>query len=185
MGSQSIIQSNSTMTYLKLVALVALAANGVQADWEKIVSDFAAVAMNEGYRAINEVMVSGLVQYGCWCSFGANVRKGAGPVLDEIDGVCKILKDNYRCSIIDAADNREPSCTPWEVEYESSTGQGGVDIITDCANKNPSDPCAERSCVIEGSFLREELILSRTVLTRTQATLAPSDRASLKDLFSE
>lgn len=41
--------------------------------------------------------------YGCWCNFKNNGQiKGKGKPVDEIDGVCRLLHDGYKCSVVDS-----------------------------------------------------------------------------------
>merc|ERR1712178_426709 len=89
--------------------------------------------------------------YGCWCYFYDDVGRGKGTPVDEIDAFCKLLNEGYECAIRDSEDEGL-SCVPWEQDYNSGTGSG-VNLGRSCAELN-TDPCAVRSCAVEGQFVQ-------------------------------
>jgi len=85
-------------------------------------------------RAINPntMMDFNLDSYGCYCHFNQNmmdINNLKGQPVDEYDMVCKQLFDNYKCMEVDRSKENNnfstqdkhprsnPTCTPWDQEY--------------------------------------------------------------------
>lgn len=90
--------------------------------------------------------------YGCWCNFNNDYRKGQGVVQNEVDELCKILHDGYRCAIIDCRDEGKGNCEPWDVDYQPAGLRSFRHLNTDCVMNNPGDTCAQRACIVESWF---------------------------------
>lgn len=112
--------------------------------------------------------------YGCWCSFtgdtGFGGEPGYGKVMDEIDQICKDLRQGYRCAVIDDVTNK---CVPWAANYSSSnsllTDEGQIldacklDNVQHTPNSNKTKhnmpdnenntDCAVRACTLENTFI--------------------------------
>ena len=99
-----------------------------------------------------------LHQYGCWCYFGDDHGKGKGNVVDDLDGLCKTLHQNYECAILDHADGASSSVScdkPWEADYRPVDRlDSNVDITKECQKLNKKrDSCSIKACIIEGNFI--------------------------------
>ena len=88
--------------------------------------------------------------YGCWCYFYDRIGSGAGQPVDEIDEICKVLADGYQCAMIDHENSGGRACIPWEISYQSGTGEG-EDLWNSCNELN-NDLCQRFSCAVEGQF---------------------------------
>ena len=106
-------------------------------------------------------IVMNLDQYGCWCYFGDMHGKGRGSVVDELDGLCRVLAQNYDCALIDTETNGEACAKPWDEEYNPLTRiDVNVNIEKECFKLNKkrgNANCAQRACMIEGSFIHSLL----------------------------
>lgn len=92
-----------------------------------------------------------ILNYGCWCHFGADWIHAGGKVRDDIDLRCKQLIQGYRCARMDArAQNKD--CDAGNINYTPYNFFFGQDIHADCAAANAGDDCAIDACVIEGAF---------------------------------
>lgn len=110
--------------------------------------------------------------YGCWCYFQDNHGKGNGPAQNEVDNQCKILHEGYSCILMDAEEEGDDDCVPWDVSYNSATGLGLLvnDVYTNKKNQNNNDSlenalryrcrkankknkCGERACIVENYFV--------------------------------
>lgn len=90
--------------------------------------------------------------YGCWCYFDESYRNGKGIVMNEIDEICKILHDGYKCAIVDCNAEGKGDCEPWNVDYVSSAMSSFNGLISGCTNANAGNMCAIRACIVEGWF---------------------------------
>jgi hypothetical protein len=120
-------------------------------------------------RNFNHAIGFGITHYnyGCWCNFldgNGYVGTGQGEPVDDYDGLCKRLHDNYACLRVE-----ESTCDPFNVVYMRPGGQWTVtwlnslktdtsltpaDIVTACNSVNA--PLCERSaCIIESKFLHK------------------------------
>ena len=68
-----------------------------------------------------ETMDQAINNYGCWCYFDSH-NKAKGPVFDVYDEFCRDLHKAYECAIMDAEDEGDTTCVPWEVDYVATTG---------------------------------------------------------------
>jgi hypothetical protein len=129
----------------------------VRADFEQIIDQITKLIDDDEDRSTPSFIPEHLPLldgWGCWCNFDSDTFDGHGIPINEIDKACKVLVNGYKCSILDAIDNGEPECRPFEIPYNSSTGFGTLEtIVSSCTLINPSDPCSLRSCIIEGHFV--------------------------------
>ena len=133
---------------------------------------------NNGFRTFAsewaEDFIASINQYGCWCYFDDDHGKGRGKPANPVDELCKILQQGYSCVIMDSEAEGSFDCIPWEVNYNSATALGisgnpssdHEDVhhaLRDaCANANPFDKCARRSCIVENFFVMENFKLFLT-----------------------
>ena len=106
-------------------------------------------------RALPAISVQNLDNYGCWCYLTEETHgNGKGPHgVNEVDSACKVLHDGYTCIMEDAiAENTV--CNPWEAVYNSSIGIAGEKLVQECEKLN-SNPCSQRTCIVEGHFVLE------------------------------
>ena len=91
--------------------------------------------------------------YGCWCFFQDDHHLAKGPPQNEVDEFCKVLHNGYECAIIDS-DDKEIECTPWKVDYNTSTviGNTAEEVETNCVASN-SGYCEQRACIVENFFI--------------------------------
>merc|ERR1739848_730824 len=131
-----------------------------------------AVARNStGFRTLGEDMsLIDIHDYGCWCIFDADYRKGRGPTKDSIDVSCRRLHQGYKCIEIDHAAFGE-SCISYAAlyenvnpgnsflaarEYTEDTGKMWWDIVMqECETINAGNPCNIDSCKVETNFILE------------------------------
>lgn len=99
--------------------------------------------------------------YGCWCSFSDDTgfhggEPGYGKVMDEVDQICKDLRQGYRCAVIDDVTNK---CIPWSANYSSSNSllTDESQILDMCkldnATPNNQNLCSVRACALENTFI--------------------------------
>jgi len=133
------------------------------ADLHKIQTDLDTLVDNstENNRVLSKIDMGLMSEYGCWCYFQEDVGKGKSQPVNAVDLQCKILHQGYECAIIDGEEEGN-LCSPWEVEYNSATGQGLLSNIAvenireECRSRNPgADKCAQRACEVEGYFVME------------------------------
>lgn len=103
-------------------------------------------------QATNAGSMFGLNTYGCWCYFGNDVEEARGPPQDGFDKLCKILVQGYECAIMDAKEEGK-ICVPWEVEYKTVMILPTTNVPVECAQKNKNNPCAQRACIVETTFM--------------------------------
>ena len=98
-------------------------------------------------------------QYGCWCYFGDELRNnGRSTPVDDIDALCKVLNQGYQCAVLDAQEEGDNDCQPWNEEY--TTSRVALDELDeDCAEKNAGSMCAIRACIIENWFVTNSVML--------------------------
>ena len=64
-----------------------------------------------------------ILNYGCWCHFGADWIHAGGKVRDDIDLRCKQLIQGYRCARMDArAQNKD--CDAGNINYSALKNSG-------------------------------------------------------------
>jgi len=129
------------MKYLALSAFAATAFAGVQ-------------EMVDGEKGFgqSQAQIDQLNEYGCWCFFDEDHGRGKAQPVDSIDEICKILHDGYECAMRDAEAEGD-TCVPWEVNYASAVGGGGLSIAEECQSLNAGNNCAIRACTVEGTFV--------------------------------
>lgn len=89
-------------------------------------------------------------QYGCWCYFDpTDFKLGKGVPINGVDSLCRTLHEGYKCAIMDSR-AEGIDCVPYEVAYLPGTNRGLPGLIDKCKERNPTDICAERACIIEG-----------------------------------
>ena len=94
--------------------------------------------------------------YGCWCVFHHGL--GQGQPQDQIDQLCQTLHQGYKCIRLDAEEENDTSCVPWDIAYV-----GPEDLLrpeahdSECVKSNSRDHCAARTCTVESVFLYELL----------------------------
>lgn len=135
------------------------------AGFDQIVTDFDKVMANQSStdRTLPQHQMNLISSYGCWCFFENAHGPGKGKPVDEIDGFCRTLHDNYQCAIMDG-EAQSTDCTPWAIGYNSAFG-GGIPpemtmegIVAECNRQNPSDTCMVWACKAEGWFVQEYLL---------------------------
>ena len=106
-----------------------------------------------GGSPVLQASLSKINNYGCWCFFQDDHHRAKGPPQNEVDEFCKILHNGYECAIIDS-EEKDLSCTPWKVEYNTSTviGNTAEEVETNCIDSN-SGYCAQRACIVENFFI--------------------------------
>lgn len=127
----------------------------------------------EDLQTNNTGLVRGLVkadmgmldQYGCWCYFESDHGSGRGQPVDDVDKFCKTLHDGYSCIMMDS-ESWDDVCIPWEVEYESAIGAGGLngmsieELRSECEVKNGKNTCESMVCAVEGWFVQSFFLYS-------------------------
>ena len=103
-----------------------------------------------------QTAIESMNEMSCWCYFGDDHGRGRGPVMDEIDQICKTLADGYDCAMIDHEEelrrNSNDDCVPWDVDYRSAVG-GTSEQLTEACNRLNRNKCAARACIVEGNFI--------------------------------
>ena len=145
--------------FFALNFLISSFCNLALADWqhmlatlEKLESQFSSARFG-GLPAGGGSLSTSLAQishYGCWCFFQDDHHLAKGPPQNEVDEFCKILHNGYECAIIDSED-KELACTPWKVDYNTSTviGNTAEEVETNCIASN-SGYCEQRACMEVG-----------------------------------
>ena len=116
-------------------------------------------------RGLVQADMGMLNQYGCWCYFEDDHGSGRGQPVDEVDKFCKTLHDGYSCILMDT-EAWEDECIPWETDYESAMGMGGLNGMTmselqnECEVKNGEGTCASLTCAVEGWFVQSFFLYS-------------------------
>ena len=187
----------STMKF-SLFSASALMASAVDADMGRLAKALQARVENQTFA--RQFLRSGAEQakldgsylgryfegYGCWCNFDENKElsaAGKGKPVDTMDELCKNLRDNYECIMMDedAIIDDEP-CKPWTQSYGSVVITSDVEKLqSECelvAGKNGElaeihnldflygnyngnnrqtkyNKCVELSCIVETYFLSE------------------------------
>lgn len=149
---------------MKLSILASVAGVAV-ADFAQMANDLKTYTNSSMDRTISQMDMDMLNHYGCWCFFESET--GRGHPLDQLDGLCKRLRDGYLCAAMDAAAEGF-ECVAWEVVYNSATGAGLggnmdiTDIRSECDAQNPFDDsnkdtmaCPNWACKIEGYFVQQ------------------------------
>merc|ERR1711981_887013 len=141
------------------------------ADWDRLRENFISVMNNQTVmRSLDAIwaqeMINSIDSYGCWCYFQEDHGKGRGPPANEVDAQCKMLHDGYECIILDALDEGDDDCVPWDEKYNSGTGLGlvatdpennnnGRALRKSCQRSNRNSKCAQRTCIVEGFFVMQ------------------------------
>jgi len=94
--------------------------------------------------------------YGCWCQFGDQWRKGRSKPVNEVDSFCKDLMNCYKCVNMDQQTENLPGiCDGTEEEYVGPSlikvQQQGV--YSACLEENNNDPCKSRVCSCDTNFV--------------------------------
>jgi len=141
---------------LKLAPFAAF--TSVFAGFDSMSSSLTALASNNSLpsdRSVTELMgplLDRINKYGCWCYFNEDHGKGKSQPVDDVDAICKMLHEGYECAILDAQEAGE-ECTPWEVDYDS-TSAGFDSIVEECTSRNADKTaCAVNSCIVEQWFV--------------------------------
>jgi hypothetical protein len=182
---------------MKLMFFSALAAIAT-ADMEQIMKNLQEVINNStrpvnppnpALRSFGSSWVSGFIesinQYGCWCYFQDDHGKGRGPAANEVDALCQKLHQGYECIILDALEEGDTECVPWNEPYQSGSGLGLVAtdpennnnanaLRKSCARANRFNDCARRTCIVENFFIMQ---MFKTFLS--SVTFDPSLKHSL------
>lgn len=115
------------------------------------------------FRSFNVQLFALLAQvnnYGCWCNFNENWRKGRAEALDEFDAQCRQLNKNYDCIYMDAFEDAgiEDTCIPYNLRYYEPLNLDGdttdAEIQSACTTDNVGDDCKIRTCIVESTFVR-------------------------------
>jgi len=111
-------------------------------------------ASDRATQASIHALLSQLNGYGCWCFFdGEHQGKAKGIPIDEFDNACRTLNWGYQCAIFD---DLPAECVPWESNYNAPTiipTVFGQDFGVECGALNPTDSCAEHTCIVESIFI--------------------------------
>lgn len=155
---------------MKLVFYSALAAIAV-ADIDQIAKNLQELMSNNTMtRSFGSTWASSFIEaideYGCWCYFQDDHGKGRGPAANEVDALCQKLHQGYECIILDAEEEGDTECVPWNEPYQSGSGLGLVADDPDnnnnanalrksCARANRFNDCARRTCIVENFFIMQ------------------------------
>jgi hypothetical protein len=105
-------------------------------------------------QAATHALIAQINGYACWCFFDGEHRgKAKGVPLDDFDNACRSLNWGYQCA---SFDNGE-TCVPWESPYNAPTispSDFSQDFGVLCGALNPTDACAEHTCIVESIFIR-------------------------------
>ena len=134
--------------------------------------DVAPVRLKTSFSSFFYEQLKKIDNYGCWCSFSDDTgfhggEPGYGRVMDEIDQICKDLRQGYRCAVIDddvtnngGGKNNGQGCIPWAANYSSSnsllTDEGQILEACQLDNaqvENSQKDCAVRACALENTFI--------------------------------
>jgi len=160
-GKQNKKPTKTKLSKMKVIFPTSLLLSAAQATYTSMEDQLQALFADvnttvPGERALGELLgptLQSINEYGCWCYFEDDHGKGKSQALNEIDGFCKLLHEGYDCAMIDADENNEPECIPWEVEY-ITRNTADVDALVDaCTDLNPTDNCARSACIVEGVFV--------------------------------
>ena len=94
--------------------------------------------------------------YGCWCNFGDNWRKGRSKPVNSVDGFCKDLMNCYKCVGMDHQnENLAGFCDSTEEDYKGPTliRVQQVGTLQACSEENNDDPCKTRVCSCDTNFV--------------------------------
>lgn len=107
-----------------------------------------------GAPSFLQASIAQINHYGCWCFFQDDHHLAKGPPQNEVDKFCKILHNGYECAMIDSGDKNLPACSPWKVDYNSSTmiGNTAQEVETNCMVSN-AGYCEQRACIVENFFI--------------------------------
>jgi len=155
---------------MKLVMYSAIAAIAV-ADISQIAKNLQEIMQNNtftrGFGATwASSFISNIDEYGCWCYFQDDHGKGRGQAANEVDAQCQKLHQGYECIIIDAEEEGDSECVPWNEPYQSGSGLGLVAddpennnnanaLRKSCARANRFNDCARRTCIVENFFIMQ------------------------------
>lgn len=101
------------------------------------------------------LQLEALFGYGCWCFFGRiDSALGRGPPVDLYDATCQKLALCYRCIFVDAENEGDDECDPFQTEFAATIsltdilgGGGGAssNATTSCRTEN-TENCSWRTC---------------------------------------
>merc|ERR1711981_58151 len=158
---------------MKLVNILVFTAGGAYAAKNRVYDSLKQLAVqylfNNGTanfpatsdRGILDSMLGSFSEYGCWCYFSEGVMndepgiKGAGPAQDTLDNLCRVLTNNYHCSMLDV--EAGGSCVLNEVDYNEINFfpiTTETDYQAECTANNANDQCAIDACMVEGKFIK-------------------------------
>lgn len=96
--------------------------------------------------------LSGIWEYGCWCSFGPALLNGSGNPVSPHDEFCKAMTQCLRC-----AEKDTPGCNAITTIYDVASNfnpAGGREALEQaCDTANASDPCKTQVCMCETNLL--------------------------------
>lgn len=105
-------------------------------------------------------IIGSIENYGCWCNFEENWRKGRAEPLDIFDAECRTLMKNYDCIYHDAFEETgiDNTCIPYEIRYNEplqlSDATTDQEIKNVCETENVGNDCKIRTCISESTFVR-------------------------------
>lgn len=96
--------------------------------------------------------LSGIWEYGCWCSFGPALLNGGGTPVSPHDEFCMSMTKCLRC-----AEKDTQGCDAITTTYNIATDfnpTGGQEALLDaCDAVNGFDPCKTHVCMCETNLL--------------------------------
>ena len=128
-----------------------------------------------GAPSFLQASIAQINHYGCWCFFQDDHHLAKGPPQNEVDKFCKILHNGYECAMIDSGNKNLPACSPWKVDYNSSTmiGNTAQEVETNCVVSN-AGYCEQRACIVENFFILNIFSVFFTVRSKMMARLQNS-----------
>lgn len=157
------------LLYLPFLKLTLANNDMMEAELMALKKDLKKQLMKQQGRTFDSIwaqnIISSIDGYGCWCYFQEEHGSGRGSPVNKVDELCKILQDGYSCILMDADDEGEGGCVPWDVKYNSATGLGLLASDNDnnssledalrfkCKLKNKKSNCAARACMVENYFV--------------------------------
>lgn len=125
------------------------------ASFAQMEADLRELSANVTDRAVTNMMGAGLAainNYGCWCYFEQDHGKGKSQPVNDVDSFCQILHQGYDCVMMDAEDENDDDCIPWEIDYNSAPQSFDM-LNQECQERNVGNNCAIRACIVENSFV--------------------------------
>jgi len=96
--------------------------------------------------------LSGIWEYGCWCSFGPQLLNGGGTPVSPHDEFCMSMTKCLRCAEADTA-GCDAITTTYDIaaDFNPDNGQQALEAACDAVNGN--DPCKTHVCMCETNLL--------------------------------